>query len=206
MSKFNDFFNSAKDYAQNFGLQSNLNVPSLTNLTQFNISSILGIPSKEKTELAANLSSEPSNISAVSNNENQNTNQSLNSNQFYNQSTLQQNLASNENKMDSTSVFISGNTSPFSPGSGGVVNLQINPLQGEKNQSTTINPSPSNSINLNPPSDVKPNVVYLTNNNQQQAPTISDQNKVLTDVPLLSSANPDNFYTLYAQLNYNVAT
>ena len=38
-------------------------------------------------------------------------------------------------------------------------------------------------------------------NNQPQTPPSS---KPLTDVPLINSSNPDNFYTLYSQVNYNV--
>jgi hypothetical protein len=38
-------------------------------------------------------------------------------------------------------------------------------------------------------------------NNQPQT---SPSSKPLTDVPLINSSNPDNFYTLYSQVNYNV--
>lgn len=51
----------------------------------------------------------------------------------------------------------------------------------------------------------KPNLIMAQSavaaNNQPQTPPSS---KPLTDVPLISSSNPDNFYTLYSQVNYNV--
>ncbi len=40
-------------------------------------------------------------------------------------------------------------------------------------------------------------------NQQSNTPITSG---ALTDVPLINSANPDNFYVLYSQLNYNVVT
>ena len=53
--------------------------------------------------------------------------------------------------------------------------------------------------------EAKPNLIMAQSavaaNNQPQTPSSS---KPLTDVPLISSSNPDNFYTLYSQVNYNV--
>jgi len=43
-----------------------------------------------------------------------------------------------------------------------------------------------------------------TSNNQSQQAIPPLTNEPLTDVPLINSANPDNFYVLYSQLNYNV--
>lgn len=43
-----------------------------------------------------------------------------------------------------------------------------------------------------------------TSNNQSQQVIPPLTNEPLTDVPLINSANPDNFYVLYSQLNYNV--
>jgi hypothetical protein len=34
--------------------------------------------------------------------------------------------------------------------------------------------------------------------------TVASQQQPLTDVPFIPSANTDNFYVLYSQLNYNV--
>ena len=54
--------------------------------------------------------------------------------------------------------------------------------------------------------EAKPNVIVTSSG---QSPQKSQQvfpstNESMTDVPLINSANPDNFYTLYSQLNYNV--
>jgi hypothetical protein len=51
----------------------------------------------------------------------------------------------------------------------------------------------------------KPSLTMIkTSNDQQQQPNPPLTNGSLTDVPLINSANPDNFYVLYSQLNYNV--
>lgn len=43
-----------------------------------------------------------------------------------------------------------------------------------------------------------------TSNNTSQPPIVPLTNGALSDVPLINSANPDNFYVLYSQLSYNV--
>jgi hypothetical protein len=51
----------------------------------------------------------------------------------------------------------------------------------------------------------KPSLTMIkTSSAQQQQPNPPLTNGALTDVPLINSANPDNFYVLYSQLNYNV--
>lgn len=47
-------------------------------------------------------------------------------------------------------------------------------------------------------------IAPFSQSNTPQAPPITDG--PLTDVPLIGSANPDNFYVLYSQLCYNVVT
>jgi hypothetical protein len=49
-----------------------------------------------------------------------------------------------------------------------------------------------------------PDVVVLENNKEQPSSVIGRDSQTLTDVPLIPSGNPDNFYTLYSQVNYNV--
>lgn len=51
-----------------------------------------------------------------------------------------------------------------------------------------------------PPADV----VVLGNNKEQPSSVIASDSQTITDVPLIPSGNPDNFYTLYSQINYNV--
>ena len=55
-----------------------------------------------------------------------------------------------------------------------------------------------------PEPEVSPEIVYVDGGSNQQSPVLSTNSSTTTDVPLLSSSNPDNFYTLYSQVNYNV--
>ena len=71
--------------------------------------------------------------------------------------------------------------------------------------SAQVQPLPKPTQNVGELTEPAPNVIMMPsgqNNNQQssisQAPTNG------TDTPLISSSNPDNFYVLYSQLNYNV--
>ena len=71
--------------------------------------------------------------------------------------------------------------------------------------SAQVQPLPKPTQNVGELPEPTPNVVMMPSgqgNNQQssisQAPTNG------TDTPLISSSNPDNFYVLYSQLNYNV--
>jgi hypothetical protein len=66
---------------------------------------------------------------------------------------------------------------------------------------------PSTAFNLGPAPEPTPNVVYkrIGSSAQQQsgaAPTGGSVN----EVPAISASNPDNFYVLYSQVNYNVVT
>jgi hypothetical protein len=66
---------------------------------------------------------------------------------------------------------------------------------------------PSAAFNLGPAPEPTPNVVYkrIGSSAQQQsgaAPTGGSVN----EVPAISASNPDNFYVLYSQVNYNVVT
>jgi hypothetical protein len=79
--------------------------------------------------------------------------------------------------------------------------LQVIPFRSDQSQVQT---PPAQQRNLQPPAEPAPDVVYLQSGNQQESTVASSGGGTLTDVPLIPSANPDNFYTLYAQLNYNV--
>jgi len=51
----------------------------------------------------------------------------------------------------------------------------------------------------------QPSVTMIkTSNNANQQANVPLTSGALSDVPLINSANPDNFYVLYSQLNYNV--
>jgi hypothetical protein len=67
-----------------------------------------------------------------------------------------------------------------------------------------IEPLPSEQRNLNPPAESTPEIVYLRSGGEGSSIVSGGNNEYITDVPLIPSANPDNFYTLYSQLNYNV--
>ena len=60
-------------------------------------------------------------------------------------------------------------------------------------------------FNIGPEPELKPNVVYTSSGSSapQQQPLKSGP---ASDVPFISSSNPDNFYALYSQINYNIIT
>jgi len=75
----------------------------------------------------------------------------------------------------------------------GPVRLEVIPFKPQS--------PPPNLGNLpEPPADV----VVLGNNKEQPSSVIASDSQTITDVPLIPSGNPDNFYTLYSQVNYNV--
>ena len=65
-------------------------------------------------------------------------------------------------------------------------------------------PSLSQKPNLSALPEPKPDVIYASSGQQAQSSVVSGQTQTLTDVPLIPSSNPDNFYTLYSQVSYNV--
>ena len=73
---------------------------------------------------------------------------------------------------------------------------EITPAQTTKMQTVPFN--------IGPEPEPKPNVVYASSGSsapQQQQPMSTGP---ASDVPFIPSSNPDNFYTLYSQINYNV--
>jgi hypothetical protein len=70
--------------------------------------------------------------------------------------------------------------------------------------STQLQGLPTPSPNVGALPEPEPNVIMMPSggNNPQQSLISSASSG--TDVPLISSSNPDNFYVLYSQLNYNV--
>jgi hypothetical protein len=63
-------------------------------------------------------------------------------------------------------------------------------------------PPQQQKADLKPP-EQKPDVILTSTFSQQQEQQSTIQTSV-EDIPFISSANTDNFYTLYSQLNYNV--
>ena len=91
----------------------------------------------------------------------------------------------------------------------GEVSEGTKPTQPSKPQSLQVVPfkpqTPSvQKPPITPSPEPKPDIISITNSQQQQPSVVSTETQTLTDVPLLSSSNPSNFYTLYAQVNYNV--
>jgi hypothetical protein len=75
----------------------------------------------------------------------------------------------------------------------------------EKPKTAEVVPMQSQPQKVGQLPEPKPSLTMIktsSNQTQQQNPPIT--NGTLSDVPLINSANPDNFYILYSQLNYNV--
>ena len=71
--------------------------------------------------------------------------------------------------------------------------------------SAQVQPLPKPTQNVGELTEPTPNVVMMPSgqsNTQQSSMSQAPTNG--TDTPLISSSNPDNFYVLYSQLNYNV--
>lgn len=50
----------------------------------------------------------------------------------------------------------------------------------------------------------KPNVIYASSNTNQKQPQAPLKSGTASEVPFIASSNPDNFYLLYSQVQYNV--
>ena len=67
---------------------------------------------------------------------------------------------------------------------------------------------PSEPARVGPAPTPKPNIIPMSSispkNNQSSTVLRSSPGSVASDVPFIPSSNPDNFYTMYSQINYNV--
>lgn len=63
-------------------------------------------------------------------------------------------------------------------------------------------PKPQTPVGTLP--EPKPNIIMAGGGQDRTQVASSGQQETLTDVPFIPSGNPDNFYVLYSQLNYNV--
>jgi hypothetical protein len=63
---------------------------------------------------------------------------------------------------------------------------------------------PIQSPNIGSLPEPEPNVVMLPAPQSKQRQSMINPSSAGSDAPLINSANPDNFYVLYSQLNYNV--
>ncbi len=102
------------------------------------------------------------------------------------------------------------------PAEGGETN--ITPEEGNQvsSQSTQVNirplPAQTNGVpaqvNVGPAPAPAPNVIYrrVGSSAQQQSSGAAPTGGPVNEVPSISASNPDNFYVLYSQVNYNVVT
>ena len=63
---------------------------------------------------------------------------------------------------------------------------------------------PTAPVNVGPEPEPKPNIVYTSSGSSSPPPQQSLKSGPASDVPAIPSSNPDNFYALYSQINYNV--
>jgi len=73
---------------------------------------------------------------------------------------------------------------------------EITPAQTTKMQTV--------SFNIGPEPEPKPNIVYAPSGSSAPPQKQPLSTGSASDVPHIPSSNPDNFYTLYSQINYNV--
>ena len=73
---------------------------------------------------------------------------------------------------------------------------EITPAQTTKMQTVPFN--------IGPEPEPKPNIIYASSNPSSPPPQQPLKSGPASDVPAIPSSNPDNFYTLYSQISYNV--
>jgi hypothetical protein len=73
---------------------------------------------------------------------------------------------------------------------------EITPAQTTKMQTVPFN--------IGPEPEPKPNIIYTPSGSSSPPPQQPLKSGPASDVPAIPSSNPDNFYTLYSQINYNV--
>ena len=100
----------------------------------------------------------------------------------------------------------STNTASISSGTGEPGSTSTPPAAQTTPPPAQTQGMPTPSQNLGQPAEPSPQVVTLNSPQTQasQTPQSSLRPGSATDIPLFPSGNPDNFYSLYAQVNYNV--
>jgi hypothetical protein len=112
-----------------------------------------------------------------------------------------------ESKFDMSSLFKSSDTNKFFENYDNLLSsesvsknvVSANPVQ--------IQSIPGQVPKIGELSESKPNVIYASSGSSNQQGAKMNQtlsNSTLTDVPLIRSSNPDNFYILYSYSCYNV--
>jgi len=108
------------------------------------------------------------------------------------------NLGSSSFSSDKTEKTLSSpsTTETQKPKESSMSSMMVSPMQTQK--------PPSPTLNVGPLPEPKTTVVVQKSGNASQQEAVPVSNDPMTDVPLISSSNPDNFYILYSQLQYNV--
>jgi hypothetical protein len=97
----------------------------------------------------------------------------------------------------------------------GEVNITPEDNRQVSSQSTQVNIKPlpaqteriSTQVNVGPAPAPAPNVIYRrVGSSAQQRSGAAPTGGPVNEVPSISASNPDNFYVLYSQVNYNVVT
>ena len=100
------------------------------------------------------------------------------------------------------------------PAESGEVSIQ--PTQGTVSPDTKptaqITPAqtqrvPTPAVKVGPEPEQKPNIVMMSSispQSQMTSTVLKSSGSAASDVPAIKSSNPDNFYILYSQVNYNV--
>lgn len=106
----------------------------------------------------------------------------------------------NEMKLSDPSSMMSQATPMAQTTKESVVPAQMTP-------SAEMTAPPKEPVKVGQLPEPNPSVTMIkTSSSMNQQSNIPITSGALTDVPLINSANPDNFYVLYSQLNYNVVT
>jgi hypothetical protein len=91
-----------------------------------------------------------------------------------------------------------------SPGTPNLESYQQAGMQATPPSTANIQAPPKEQTPIGTLPEVKPNIILTGGQSKAPTPQSSASSGPISDVPLISSGNSDNFYVLYSQLNYNV--
>jgi hypothetical protein len=101
--------------------------------------------------------------------------------------------------MDMSASVVSGNASDSNKGS------DVPKMKAVPSPAQTQTPSKPQ-MQVGPLPEPKPDIIMAQTGNAQSQQNVPVSTESSTNVPLINSSNPDNFYVLYSQLQYNVVT
>jgi hypothetical protein len=114
---------------------------------------------------------------------------------------------SKELSFNPSSMFKSESSSNFLESYNNLKSEESIPDKTSPIQPAQIQSIPTQTPKVGELPEPKPNVIYASSRSSQQQGAQMNQtpsNSPLTDVPIIRSSNPDNFYTLYSYSCYNV--